>query len=130
MNNEIRKDNKNEHFSSLEKIKLETVIRIEGEVVARTSETINKELATGSIEVLVKNFNVLGSTKELPLPVFSDQEYSEEIRLKYRYLDLRRKKLHQNIIFIIFFICIIYIIYNLNIIYIIFINHSYFSLKK
>jgi aspartyl-tRNA synthetase len=91
-------DNKNEYFSSLEKIKLETVIRIEGEVVARTSETINKELATGSIEVLVKNFNVLGSTKELPLPVFSDQEYSEEIRLKYRYLDLRRKKLHQNII--------------------------------
>jgi aspartyl-tRNA synthetase len=91
-------DNKNEHFSSLEKIKLETVIRIEGEVVARTSETINKELATGSIEVLVKNFNVLGSTKELPLPVFTDQEYSEEIRLKYRYLDLRRKKLHQNII--------------------------------
>jgi aspartyl-tRNA synthetase len=91
-------DNKNEHFSSLEKIKLETVIRIEGEVVARTSETINKELTTGSIEVLVKNFNVLGSTKELPLPVFSDQEYSEEIRLKYRYLDLRRKKLHQNII--------------------------------
>ena len=91
-------DNKNEHFSALEKIKLESVIRIEGEVVARTKETINKELATGSIEVLIKNFNVLSSTKELPLPVFSDQEYSEEIRLKYRYLDLRRKKLHQNII--------------------------------
>jgi aspartyl-tRNA synthetase len=91
-------DNKNEYFSALEKIKLETVIRIEGEVVARTTETINKELATGSVEVLIKNFNVLGSTKELPLPVFSDQEYSEEIRLKYRYLDLRRKKLHQNII--------------------------------
>jgi aspartyl-tRNA synthetase len=91
-------DNKNEYFLALEKIKLETVIRIEGEVVARTPETINKELATGSVEVLIKNFNVLGSTKELPLPVFSDQEYSEEIRLKYRYLDLRRKKLHQNII--------------------------------
>jgi aspartyl-tRNA synthetase len=91
-------DNKNEYFSALEKIKLETVIRVEGEVVARTSETINKELVTGSVEVLIKNFNVLGSTKELPLPVFSDQEYSEEIRLKYRYLDLRRKKLHQNII--------------------------------
>ena len=91
-------DNKNEHFSALEKIKLETVIRIEGEVVARTSETVNKEHATGSIEVAIKNFNVLGSTKELPLPVFSDQEYSEEIRLKYRYLDLRRKKLHHNII--------------------------------
>ena len=91
-------DNKNEHFSALEKIKLETVIRIEGEVVARTTETVNKEHATGSIEVAIKNFNVLGSTKELPLPVFSDQEYSEEIRLKYRYLDLRRKKLHHNII--------------------------------
>jgi aspartyl-tRNA synthetase len=91
-------DNKNEYFSALEKIKLETVIRIEGEVIARTPETINKELATGSIEVSIKNFYVLGSTKELPLPVFSDQEYSEEIRLKYRYLDLRRKKLHQNII--------------------------------
>ena len=91
-------DNKNEHFSALEKIRLETVIRIEGEIVARTPETINKELSTGSIEVLIKRFNVLGSTKELPLPVFSDQEYSEEIRLKYRYLDLRRKKLHQNII--------------------------------
>ena len=91
-------DNKNEQFSALEKIKLETVICIEGEVVGRTSETINKELATGAIEILIKNFSVLGSTKELPLPVFSDQEYSEEIRLKYRYLDLRRKKLHQNII--------------------------------
>ncbi len=91
-------DNKNEYFSALEKIKLETVIRIEGEVIARTPETINKELATGSIEVSIRNFYVLGSTKELPLPVFSDQEYSEEIRLKYRYLDLRRKKLHQNII--------------------------------
>lgn len=91
-------DNKNEYFSTLEKIKLETVIRIEGEVIARTPETINKELATGSIEVSIKNFYVLGLTKELPLPVFSDQEYSEEIRLKYRYLDLRRKKLHQNII--------------------------------
>jgi aspartyl-tRNA synthetase len=91
-------DNKNEYFSALEKIKLETVIRIDGEVIARTPETINKELSTGSIEVLIKSFNVLGSTKELPLPVFSDQEYAEEIRLKYRYLDLRRKKLHQNII--------------------------------
>ena len=91
-------DNKNEHFSTLEKIKLETVIRIVGDVVARTPETVNKEHATGSIEVAIKNFNVLGSTKELPLPVFSDQEYSEEIRLKYRYLDLRRKKLHHNII--------------------------------
>lgn len=91
-------DNKNKYFSALEKIRLETVICVHGNVVARTPETINKDLATGSIEVFLESFDVLGSTKELPLPVFSDQEYSEEIRLKYRYLDLRRKKIHQNII--------------------------------
>ena len=71
-------DNKSEQFSALEKIKLETVICIEGEVVGRTSETINKELATGSIEILIKNFSVLGSTKELPLPVFSDQNIQKK----------------------------------------------------
>lgn len=91
-------DNKNKYFSALEKIRLETVICVYGKVVARTPETLNKDLATGSIEVFLESFETLGSTKELPLPVFSDQEYSEEIRLKYRYLDLRRKKIHQNII--------------------------------
>ena len=91
-------DNKNKYFSALEKIRLETVICVHGKVVARTPETVNKDLATGSIEVFLESFETLGSTKELPLPVFSDQEYSEEIRLKYRYLDLRRKKIHQNII--------------------------------
>jgi aspartyl-tRNA synthetase len=91
-------DNKNKYFSALEKIRLETVICVHGKVVARTTETVNKDLATGSIEVFLESFETLGATKELPLPVFSDQEYSEEIRLKYRYLDLRRKKIHQNII--------------------------------
>ncbi|MFL2891132.1 MAG: aspartate--tRNA ligase [Candidatus Pelagibacter sp.] len=88
----------NPYFEKLEKIQLETVINIHGKVVSRSKETINKEIQTGEIEVAIKSFNVLGSCKELPLPVFSDQEYSEEIRLKYRFLDLRRKKIHQNII--------------------------------
>ncbi len=92
----IDKDNSN--FSSLEKIQLETVVKIEGVVVNRSKETINIEIETGEIEVKIKKFEVLGSCKELPMPVFSDQEYSEEIRLKYRFLDLRRKKIHENII--------------------------------
>ena len=79
-------------------MQLETVIKIKGEVVNRSKETINKEIKTGEIEVAIENFNVLGTCKELPIPVFSDQEYSEEIRLKYRFLDLRRKKIHENII--------------------------------
>ena len=79
-------------------MQLETVIKVNGKVVDRSKETINKEIKTGEIEVAIENFNVLGTCKELPLPVFSDQEYSEEIRLKYRFLDLRRKKIHENII--------------------------------
>ncbi|MDA9709800.1 aspartate--tRNA ligase [Candidatus Pelagibacter sp.] len=92
----INKDNKN--FSLLEKIPLETVIKIEGIVLERSSDTINNEIKTGEIEVKINSFEILGKTKELPLPVFSDQEYAEEIRLKYRFLDLRRKKIHNNII--------------------------------
>ena len=61
-------------------------------------DTINSELQTGEIEVNINKFEVLGTCKELPMPVFSDQEYAEEIRLKYRFLDLRRKKIHDNII--------------------------------
>ena len=91
-------DKENSNFSELEKIQLETVIKINGKVVKRSKETINKEIKTGEIEIVIKNFKVLGTCKELPLPVFSDQEYSEEIRLKYRFLDLRRKKIHENII--------------------------------
>ena len=91
-------DNENSNFKILEKIQLETVIKITGKVVKRSDDSINKEIDTGEIEVVIKTFKVLGQCKELPLPVFSDQEYSEEIRLKYRFLDLRRKKIHENII--------------------------------
>ncbi len=91
-------DRENSNFKKLEKIQLETVIKIQGKVVQRSKESINKEITTGEIEVLIEDFDILGECKELPLPVFSDQEYAEEIRLKYRFLDLRRKKIHENII--------------------------------
>ena len=91
-------DKENKNFSQLEKIQLETVIQIDGQVVNRSNETINNDIDTGEIEVVIENFQVLGTCKELPMPVFSDQEYAEEIRLKYRFLDLRRKKIHENII--------------------------------
>ena len=91
-------DKSNANFKSLEKIQLESVIQINGKVVERTKETINTDLQTGEIEVNINSFDVLGTCKELPMPVFSDQEYAEEIRLKYRFLDLRRKKIHDNII--------------------------------
>ena len=90
-------DKKNELFIKIEKIPLETVTQFEGQVVKRDKATINKELNTGEIEIKIINFKILGTTKELPLPVFSDQEYSEEIRLKYRFLDLRRSRIHKNI---------------------------------
>ena len=92
----IDKDNK--FFKELEKIQLESVIKVNGIVSERTSDTINKELKTGEIEVKINSYEVLGTCKELPMPVFSDQEYAEEIRLKYRFLDLRRKKVHENIL--------------------------------
>ena len=91
-------DQENENFKFLEKTPLETVVKIQGKVVDRTNETINKDIATGEIEVAINNSEILGTCKELPMPVFSDQEYAEEIRLKYRFLDLRRKKIHENII--------------------------------
>ena len=91
-------DKNNEYFKLLEKIQLESVIKIIGKVVKRSMETINSELQTGEIEINIDKFEVLGTCKELPMPVFSDQEYAEEIRLKYRFLDLRRKKIHDNII--------------------------------
>ncbi|MDB3895594.1 aspartate--tRNA ligase [Candidatus Pelagibacter sp.] len=91
-------DKENNNFSELEKTQLETVIKIQGKVINRSNETINKDIETGEIEVVIEKFEVLGTCKELPMPVFSDQEYAEEIRLKYRFLDLRRKKIHENII--------------------------------
>ena len=91
-------DKSNKNFKTLEKMQLESVIKINGTVVKRNDDTINSDLQTGEIEVNINSFEVLGNCKELPMPVFSDQEYAEEIRLKYRFLDLRRKKIHDNII--------------------------------
>ena len=92
----INKENSN--FKELEKTQLETVINIRGKVISRSKDTINKDIETGEVEVSIDDFTILGTCKELPMPVFSDQEYSEEIRLKYRFLDLRRKRIHENII--------------------------------
>ena len=91
-------DKNNKDFIKLEKVQLESVIKILGKVIERTKETVNLELKTGEIEIAINSFEILGDCKELPMPVFTDQEYSEEIRLKYRFLDLRRKKIHENII--------------------------------
>ena len=68
------------------------MIKISGSVIERSSETINKNISTGEVEIKINEIDILGKTKELPMPVFSDQEYAEEIRLKYRFLDLRKKK--------------------------------------
>ena len=91
-------DKSSTKFKELEKLPLETVIKIKGKVIVRSKETINTNILTGEIEVSIEDFEILGKTKELPMPIFPDQEYAEEIRLKYRFLDLRRKKIHQNII--------------------------------
>jgi len=91
-------DKSNANFKMLEKIQLESVIKVIGKVVKRSVDTINSELKTGEIEINIDTCEILGACKELPMPVFSDQEYAEEIRLKYRFLDLRRKKIHDNII--------------------------------
>ena len=91
-------ENTHKNFKEIESLPLETVIKIDGKVLERTKDTVNKELNTGEIEISINSYEILGTTKELPMPVFSDQEYAEEIRLKYRFLYLRRKKIHQNII--------------------------------
>lgn len=85
-------------FKEISNLTNETVIKIIGKVVKRSNETINKSLKTGHIEVEIISYEVLSNSEILPLPVNSDIEYGEEVRLKYRYLDLRRKKLHNNII--------------------------------
>jgi len=84
-------------FKEVEKFRSEWVVRIDGKVRRRPEGTVNPELPTGQIEVYVTEIEVLGPAAELPLPVFGEQEYPEDIRLKYRFLDLRREKLHQNI---------------------------------
>ncbi len=85
-------------FKDITKLSNESVITVIGEVVKRSDDTINMNLSTGEIEVNIKNFNLLSKSEILPLPVNSDIEYGEEVRLKYRFLDLRRNKLHKNIL--------------------------------
>jgi aspartyl-tRNA synthetase len=85
-------------FKDVERVRAEWCIRIDGEVKARDASLVNPKLPTGEIEVFVHALEVLGPAEELPLQVFGDQEYPEETRLKYRFLDLRREHLHANIV--------------------------------
>ncbi|HEV2365017.1 MAG TPA: aspartate--tRNA ligase [Caulobacteraceae bacterium] len=85
-------------FDTLDHARAESVVRVEGEVVARTEDTINPNLATGEIEVRVRAADVLSLAAELPLPVFGEPDYPEDIRLTYRYLDLRRETIHRHIV--------------------------------
>ncbi len=91
-------ENKNKLFPILEKIKPESVLTVSGKVIKRDKGTENLELATGKIEVEIQSIKILSESKELPMPVFGEQEYPEDIRLKYRFLDLRREEMHKNII--------------------------------
>lgn len=84
-------------FTTAEAVRSEWVIRIDGDIKARTEETVNPELPTGEIEVYAREIEVLSKAAELPLPVFGELDYPEDIRLKYRFLDLRRETLHNNI---------------------------------
>ncbi len=85
-------------FAMAEKVRGEWVIRIDGVVKARSDDTINKAMATGEIELYAQEIEVLSAAKELPLPVFGEPDYPEDVRLKYRFLDLRRETLHKNIV--------------------------------
>ena len=91
-------ENNNKFFPLLEKSKPESVLKISGKVVKRSSGTENLELKTGKIEIYIETVEVLSSANELPMPVFGEQDYPEDIRLKYRFLDLRREEMHRNII--------------------------------
>ena len=91
-------ENNNKFFSILEKIKPESVITVTGKVVKREKGTENLELSTGQVEVNIHEIKILSESKDLPMPVFGEQDYPEDIRLKYRFLDLRREEMHKNII--------------------------------
>jgi len=91
-------ENNKKSFPILEKAKPESVLRISGKVVSRAAGTENLDLKTGKIEVSIEHVEILSASKELPIPVFGEQDYPEDIRLKYRFLDLRRDEMHKNII--------------------------------
>jgi len=91
-------ENSNKFFKIVEKIKPESVVCVEGQVLNRSSDTINKDLPTGEVELKISSFEILSEAKDLPMPVFGEQDYPEETRLKYRFLDLRREEMHENIV--------------------------------
>ena len=91
-------ENKNKFFKILETLRPESVIKVQGKVKKREKGTENLELNTGKIEIDIKSVEILSKAKELPMPVFGEQDYPEDIRLKYRFLDLRREEMHKNII--------------------------------
>ena len=93
---QVLADSDSPAFAALEKVRAEWVIRIDGRVKARDASLVNPKIPTGEIEVYVTDLEVLGPAEELPLPVFGDQDYPEETRLTYRFLDLRRDSMHQN----------------------------------
>lgn len=84
-------------FADIERVRTESVIRIDGRVIARDAEVVNPNLPTGEIEVRIDGFELMSAADELPLPVFGEPDYPEDIRMKHRYLDLRRETLHKNI---------------------------------
>ena len=91
-------ENNNQYFPILEKIRPESVIKISGEVIKREKGTENLDLDTGKIEVKINSVEIISESLELPLPVFGEQNYPEDIRLKYRFIDLRREEMHKNIV--------------------------------
>ncbi len=91
-------ENKNNYFSIIENLKPESVITVSGKVIKREKGTENLELKTGKIEISIISIEVLSESRDLPMPVFGEQNYPEDIRLKYRFLDLRRNEMHKNII--------------------------------
>jgi len=91
-------ENSDNFFKVVEKIRPESVVCVSGVVVDRSVDTINKDLFTGEVEIKVSSFQILSESKDLPMPVFGEQDYPEETRLKYRFLDLRRQEMHENII--------------------------------
>ncbi len=86
----------NPHFEAAERASPESVVRIEGPVVRRSEDTVNPSLDTGEVEVRIEHFEILSAAAELPMQVFGEQIFPEETRLTYRFLDLRREKLHAN----------------------------------
>ncbi len=95
---QIVTDIESEAFKQLERLRVESVVTITGDVVARSGEAVNSNLATGEIEIRAREVSVQSNAQELPLPVAGEADYPEDIRLRYRFLDLRRERIHANIV--------------------------------